>query len=99
MRITILTILFVLGLFSFCIAQKIEMKTTAMGYKFTQNGDKLSWKELLNVTESNEEAYQLIKKGKSQNIISAIIGFVGGGFIGVPLGKSLTNQDPNWTLA
>ena len=99
MRKIILTFSLVMGALTFCTAQEIEMKMTIMGHKFTQNGQKLSWNELLDVTKSNDKAYKFIKKGKSQNIISAVLGFVGGGFIGVPLGQSMSGQNPNWSLA
>lgn len=81
------------------IGQEIEMKLNLFGYKFIQNEERLSWKELVEVTESNIEANLLIKKAKSQNTISNVLAFVGGGLIGIPLGQSLNDRDPNWSLA
>lgn len=80
-------------------AQEIEMKINLMGYNFIQEGEKLSWSELLNATTSNKEAYQLIKKAKSQNTLSTITSIIGGVLVGIPLGQSRTEKDPNWTLA
>ena len=44
-------------------------------------------------------AYEFIKKAKTKNAISTIIGSLGGGLIGYPLGQSLASGDANWTLA
>ena len=75
------------------------MKLDLFGYNFEQNGEKLNWKELVKATESNIEANSLIKKAKSHRTISTISAIVGGGLIGIPLGQSTTDRDPNWTLA
>ncbi|WP_394749681.1 hypothetical protein [Spongiimicrobium salis] len=80
-------------------AQEIEMKTTIFGYRFTQNGARLSWKELSSATESNLDAHLLIKKARSQNTISSILSFAGGFLIGIPIGQSIGDRDPNWSLA
>ena len=87
----------------FCItlsfAQQIDMKVNIFGHKFTQDGERLSWRELADATESNLEANLLIKKAKSDHTISTILNIVGGGLLGIPIGQSLSNEDPNWTLA
>lgn len=80
-------------------AQEIEMKLNFFGYNFVQNGEKLNWKELVKATESNIEANLLVKKAKSHNTISTISAIVGGGLIGIPLGQSKTDRNPNWTFA
>ncbi len=79
--------------------QEIEMKFNLLGYKFVQNEEKLNWKELVKATESNTEANLLIKTAKSHNTISTITALIGGGLIGIPIGQSITDRDPNWTLA
>lgn len=81
------------------LGQEIEMGINLLGYKFEQNSRRLSWKELVNETQTNIEANLLIKKAKSQNTLSNILAFAGGGLIGVPLGQSSTDRKPNWTLA
>ena len=95
MRKIFLTVIFTTLLFNLSNAQEIEMKINLMGYKFIQQGEKLSWKELLNATTSNKEAYQLIKKAKSQNTFSTITSIIGGVLIGIPIGQSGTDKDPN----
>jgi hypothetical protein len=79
--------------------QEIKMPMNIFGYKFEQNGKRLSWKELVNETESNIEANLLIKKAKSQNTISNMLAIAGGGLMGIPMGQLLTGREPNWELA
>lgn len=79
--------------------QEIKMGINLLGYKFEQNGKRLSWKELESETKSNIEANILIKKAKSQNLISNILAFSSGGLIGIPIGQSITDREPNWNLA
>ncbi|MFD0863721.1 hypothetical protein ACFQ1M_16015 [Sungkyunkwania multivorans] len=79
--------------------QEIELKLSLLGYNFSQNGQRLNWKELATVTESHVEANMLIKKAKSHNTISSVLSLIGGGLIGIPIGQSITDQEPNWILA
>lgn len=94
-------IIVTIGLFFFNISfgQEIEMKINLLGYKFVQNGERLTWKEVAKATESNKEANLLIKKAKSNNIISNALTIAGGALIGIPIGQSTTERNPNWTLA
>ena len=79
--------------------QEIKMKLNFFGYKFTQNDERLSWKELVEATESNYEANLIIKKARTNRTIYTVTQFVGGVLIGIPIGQSINDQDPNWTLA
>ncbi len=94
-------ILLIFGLFllNSSFGQEIELKATPLGYKFIQNGKKLKWKELVAATESNVEANLLIRKARTHNTISTVGALLGGALIGIPLGQSASDQDPNWTLA
>ena len=83
----------------FSSAQEINMKTPVLTYKFEQNGKRLSWKELLNVTETHTPSYNLIHKAKTNNTVAAILSVAGGVFIGLPIGQAISNKDPNWSLA
>lgn len=90
--------LIVLGL-HICNAQEIDMKPNFLGYNFTKDGERLTWKELLTTTESNVESYHFIKKAKTNHTVSTVISFAGGFLIGIPIGQSIGKGDPNWTLA
>lgn len=84
---------------SLSFSQEIDLKVDLLGYKFKQNGERLSWSELVAATESHQESNLLIKKAKTNHTISSVLGVVGGVLIGIPVGQSLADKDPNWTLA
>lgn len=95
------TFTFLLGFlfFSSCFSQQIEMKLNLLGYEFTQNGERLNWKQLVEATESNLDVNELLKIARSHNTIANVTAGIGGILIGVPLGQSWSDVDPNWTLA
>ena len=99
MKKTILTLIFALTTIIVCNAQKIEMEKVFGGYKYTQNGNQMTMKDLVKTMESNQEAFDLIKKAQSNNTLASIIGFAGGGLIGWPIGTAIGGGDANWTLA
>ena len=80
-------------------SDEIELKVTLLGYRFFQNDERLTWRELEDATESVQEANALIRKAKTQNRLSSIFAFTGGGLLGIPLGQQLADRDPNWELA
>lgn len=79
--------------------QEIDMKLNPLGYKFVQNGEKLNWKKLEKATKPNYEANLLIKKAKKHNTVSKISALFGGVLIGVPIGQSINDRNPDWILA
>ncbi|SHG44399.1 hypothetical protein [Flagellimonas flava] len=79
--------------------QEIDMKVRALGYRFYQDGERLTWNELTDATNSVEEANKLIQRAKSQNTLSNILAFAGGALIGIPLGQKAADSDPTWELA
>lgn len=93
--ITLIGLLFI----NISFGQEIKIDMNILGYKIEQNGKRLSWKQLVNKTESNIDASLLIKKAKSQNTISSILAFTSGGLFGIPIGQLASDQKPNWTLA
>ena len=99
MKKTIFTLIFTLATLTFCNAQKIEIEKVFGGYKYTQNGSQMAMKDLVKTMESNQQAFNLIKKAQSNNTLASIIGFAGGGLIGWPIGTAIGGGDANWTLA
>ena len=77
----------------------IEMKLRLLGYRFYQNGERLTWRELEAATVAVQEANKLIKRARSQRNISNTTAFVGGGLIGIPFGQKSADRDPTWELA
>ncbi|TBN01891.1 hypothetical protein EYD45_12750 [Hyunsoonleella flava] len=69
------------------------------GYKYSQDGNLMTMKDLVKTMASNQEAFELIKKAQSNNTLASIIGFAGGGLIGWPIGTAAGGGDANWALA
>jgi hypothetical protein len=99
MKKTIFTLTLAFATMTLCIAQQIEMKKVFGGYKFSQNNENLTMSNLVKTMESNQQAFELIKKAKSKNSLASIIGFAGGGLIGWPIGTAVAGGEANWTLA
>lgn len=78
---------------------QIDMKVRVLGYRFYKDGQRITWKELDAATESVKKANALIKRAKSQRLLSNIMAFSGGALIGVPLGQKSADREPTWELA
>jgi hypothetical protein len=80
------------------VSDTIEVRK-ALGVIFLQNGKKLAPRNLLEITKSNAESYNEMKKAKSNFDVGNIFGFAGGFMVGWPIGTALGGGEPNWTLA
>ena len=78
---------------------KIESKKVFGGYVYSQNEQSLKINQLLELMKGNDEAYQLMKSAKSNLIWGTILGGVGGGLIGFPIGTAIGGGDAKWELA
>ncbi|MCB9425794.1 MAG: hypothetical protein H6584_02015 [Flavobacteriales bacterium] len=67
--------------------------------QFYQGDKKLNLREVKSIFESNELAYEQIKSAKSTYTWGFVLGTIGGGFIGYPLGQALSGGDPLWAMA
>lgn len=99
MKKIILTLSFIIATLTFCNAQKIDIEKVFGGHKYTQNNELKSLGDLADIMKSNTNAFELMKKGRTQRSLSAVLGFAGGGLIGWPLGTALGGGEANWTLA
>ncbi len=79
-------------------SDSIEIKKT-LGTVFRQNGKNLTPGQLLDITQSNVEAYKEMKIAKSNYDAGFIFGFAGGFLVGWPVGTAVAGGKPNWTLA
>jgi hypothetical protein len=79
-------------------SDSIEIKKT-LGTVFRQNGKNLTPRQLLDITQSNTEAYKEMKIAKSNYDVGSVFGFAGGFLIGWPLGTAIAGGQPNWALA
>jgi len=80
-------------------AQQIESEKVFLGYKFTMNNQRLDLKAMQKLMIADKEATRLIKKARTNNTISTILGSIGGSFVGIPIGIAASNQDAPWALA
>lgn len=93
-----LTITLTLTILSFCNAQKIDIEKVFGGYKYTQNSELQSLNDIATIMASNTSAFELIKRGRTNRSLAAVLGFAGGGLVGWSLGSALGGGKPNWTL-
>lgn len=99
MKKVLLTLTIIIVSITISNAQKISIEKTFGGLKFTQNGKNLTMNELVSTMQSTPKSYKLIKSAKSNNLLAQVIGGVGGGLIGFPIGTAIGGGKPNWTLA
>lgn len=99
MKKSILTLSFIIAIFTSGFAQTIEFTKGFGGYTFTQNGEKISTEEVTTQLNTNEESAQLLKKAKNQGILASIIGGAGGALVGYPIGTAIGGGEANWAMA
>ena len=68
-------------------------------YLFHQGDKNLSYKQMVDVVKSNDEAFKEIRKANSNTTLANVLGFAGGFMIGYPLGALIRGGEPNWALA
>jgi hypothetical protein len=81
-------------------ADTITIKSSGMGGQAFYMGDyQLDKEGLKHVISKNGQAYEVLKKGLSQNTWAGILGGAGGFLIGYPLGAALAGaENPGWGL-
>lgn len=76
-------------------SEAIEIKKN----KYLINEQVLMPKDLLSITESNTQAYDFMKKAKSNYDAASVFSFAGGFLIGYPIGMAIGGGDPEWAMA
>ena len=99
MKKTTLALSFIIATLTFCNAQKIDIEKVFGGYKYTQNDELKSLGDLATIMESNTNAFELMKKGRTNRSLSSVLGFAGGGLLGWSIATALGDGEANWTLA
>lgn len=98
MKKALFTLAVIVSAFTCSNAQEIEISKGFGGYRYSLNGQTLSKKEVFTTLEVHEEAYELMKKSRNKNILSGILGGIGGAFIGYTLSQAIMGNDANWAL-
>lgn len=91
--------IFIVAVISGHAQEVIQMQKTFMGTKFVSGGRVLKPKDVLELMRSNEEAYPIFKKAKSNYDAAGVLGFIGGFMVGWPVGTAIGGGDPQWGLA
>ena len=103
MRILAIVLILLTVSVSFTFGQttsdSISMKKVFGAYQFYQGDQRLNMNQLVNTMKTNDLAYQQIKSAQSTYTLASIIGGVGGGMVGWPIGIALGGGEPNWTMA
>ncbi|MGE0562546.1 MAG: hypothetical protein AB7O47_12075 [Flavobacteriales bacterium] len=69
-----------------------------LGIYYTQNGKKLSPRQLITVTKVNAEALKEIQTAKINHEAAQLFGIPGGFMLGFPLGQVLVGGKPNMVI-
>ena len=99
MKKTLLTTVILLFTITLSYGQQIEAQKVFGGYKYLQDGNYLTMKQLATAMESNANTIDLMKKAQSSNSIANVMGFIGGGLIGWPIGTAIGGGEAQWALA
>ena len=71
----------------------------AFGTVFQQNGRNLNPRQLLDITQVNQEAFSEMKIAKRNSDLSNVLGFPGAFMLGWQLGTASAGGEANWSLA
>ncbi|WP_157972278.1 hypothetical protein, partial [Pleomorphovibrio marinus] len=80
---------------TFAQAQEIESRNS----RFFYEGNRLQPRMMLDIMRDSPGAYEEMRTAKVNYDVAQVMGFIGGGMIGWPLGAALGGGDPNWLLA
>ncbi|WP_207431493.1 hypothetical protein [Sabulibacter ruber] len=93
-----LVLLTCVQVFAQSVSDTIEVKK-GFSTVFRQNGRNLTPKQLLDITQSNPEAYKEMKIAKGKAGVANVLGYAGGFLVGWPIGAAIGGGEPNWALA
>jgi ABC-type antimicrobial peptide transport system permease subunit len=99
--LTSLLLLFVLTSVSYAqsSSDSITIKKIFGGYKFLQNNQPLTIKQLGETMKSNPEASKLFQQAKPNATAATLFGIAGGFMVGWPVGTAIGGGKPSWELA
>ena len=79
--------------------EPIEYKEIFLGYEFYRAGQTIDINTMKSIMSGDPEAYPVIKSAKALYATGNVLSFIGGGFIGWPVGTALGGGEPEWGLA
>jgi len=81
------------------VKDTIQITKVAGGHKFNYNGQTLTMNSLGELLNKNTLASKYYNKAYGTNGLLQVLGYLGGGLIGYPIGTFLGGGEPNWKLA
>jgi hypothetical protein len=91
--------IFLLVASNFAQTDSIRMTKVFGGYKYFQNNQGLTVKQLGIALEANPEASKLFQQAKPNGTAATIFGMAGGFLVGWPIGTAIAGGKPSWELA
>lgn len=83
--------------------QQLTMYHTFGGARFEYTKDtttfSVSPKQVSQILYDDPTAYEEFKRARSNYAAAGVLGFIGGGLIGFPIGTAIAGGDPEWALA
>ena len=77
---------------------QISFTKSFWGNKFYQNGKEYNFNEVVQLMKKNQEAYDLIRQSRSNTTLAGVIGFIGGGLMGWPIGAAIAGKEMDWAV-
>jgi hypothetical protein len=91
--------IFLFAASSFAQSDSIRMTKVFGGYKYFQNDQPLTVKQLGTALQPNPEASKLFQQAKPNGTAATIFGMAGGFLVGWPIGTAIAGGKPSWELA
>ncbi|MFT6215682.1 MAG: hypothetical protein ACJAS3_002082 [Roseivirga sp.] len=95
---SIITFLILIASINFAQAQDKPQLILEKGKVFGSQSN-LTLKQAQGLMENYPEAYDYMKKARTNNTMASIFGGIGGYLIGYPLGQAIAGGDANWGMA
>lgn len=84
----------------YATAQRLKMYKTFGGVVFELDDSvQLSMKQTMMLLNTNQPAYEEMKKARGTSTVSALMGFSGAALVAVPIVTAAVGQTPEWGLA
>jgi hypothetical protein len=93
----ILIALFLISFSGFCQTQSDTITIVKKG-RFAKDEEFLNSNQLLVLLRGNREAFELMKKARSNSALASVFSFTGGVLIGLPLELAIGGGDINWGM-
>ncbi len=99
MKKIVLLLLLSISVITICLAQKIKVYKTFGGVRFEMDTVTLGLNQLLEIVLENPQAYDELRRAKTNYNTAGVLGFAGGILVGFPVGTAIAGGNPEWGMA